>query len=189
MNSSPPKRAIMSSSRRTFCCQLGKGNQHVVGDGRAIGVVDLLEMIQVYQRDYRVYPGGAKQVDARCASRGEKNRSVDKAGQAVVVGQVSATGPIMPLRRFLMQLQVGCAALQALAQLPNVVQKESSASPENRRVRTFEQMPLVSVEYWLLPQRVEYESEPRPIPTPNASARHGKERRGRDNWKNTEPAG
>jgi len=46
----------------------------------AIGVVDLLEMIQVYQRDTEVLSRGPSKLMRRCASR-EKIVYWDKAGQ------------------------------------------------------------------------------------------------------------
>ena len=86
-NSSPPKRAIMSSGRSSRGQALGDGDQQLVAGAVAERVVDDLEVVDVGEqhREAVLARGGARA--PRPAAR-SKQRAVGQAGQRVVVGLV-----------------------------------------------------------------------------------------------------
>ena len=87
MNSSPPRRAAVSSSRRQVCDPGGNRRQQQVADRVAQRVVDVLEPVEVEEKDGQLAAPTVGAGDRLTDTVGEQG-AVGEAGQRVVMGHV-----------------------------------------------------------------------------------------------------
>ena len=87
MNSSPPRRAAVSSSRRQLREPLGDGGQQQVADRVAERVVDVLEAVEIEEQHGELAVPPMRAGDRLSDAIGEQ-RPVGQAGQRVVVSHV-----------------------------------------------------------------------------------------------------